>query len=830
MALPTMATGLVVGQYVVPGGAAKPRAAQGIIEFTADVPYNPVPLATPNAYTIVPMRVIGVLDAEGYVCTPLREGSIEPGGQGVRLPATNASQGSVKSWTWTATPKFTPPEGVRSSSNMVPFTFGVPAGQTTDLATVAKVPASTGIGTEQIVALAAEASRSAIDAAASAASVKDQALANDAGVADFVKAGGQTSAALAAAHPTTVNVLGYGASPSAGPATNTAAIRAAIADAKASKRSVYVPSNAFGAPIRINQRIDVSGVDIGGDGKWSMIEQQLLGAGVFYINGVDGSVQNLHLASISRNLTTVTNPGTDAYTGISNNHSAIRLEPGSHRTVVRNVWVTRFHAGVNLVADTGAMLTQGILIDGLECEDVAFGILGRRWKDARMSNIRGNYSLTPGVDYPPHLIYISGNLTDLASYNVQITNVQGWDGEVGALVKLNGVIGGSMSNVQGRNCRGLLDILTVQDFDIDNVVSLDDNGSATDPGPVKASLMLQECTRVKVRNGLVRFKNIDHAEGLQTHTSTDCVFDDVEVVANFKTADTHETLCIVRIYGERNTFRNIKVGNIGADRGTAFLIRTAEGTQIINPDVSGNIGRGFYSYDSTGTTIDYDPARIRVKTAITNSRTLYVDTATTDRLFTQTPGSPTPEPGMVAFNGGTRGPNDSAGFESLSSGHPVVKGGAWVHDVDSTFFNSSGNSNAAALIETGLANIDIEQDVRFGGAAAGLAIRCLPSTDADYLMVDLTPTGVLIKVREAGASPVTLATGAASSIQSGRNYRLRVSVFGNQIAAYVDGVLVATHTLSAAHQAKFGAATRHGWHAGGAAAARFGRAVFRKAT
>lgn len=196
MALPTMSTGLVVGQYVVPGGASKPRAAQGIIEFTADVPYNPIPLATPNAYTIVPMRVIGVLDAEGFVCTPIAEGSTTPGGQGVRLPATNAAQGSVKAWTWTATPKFTPPEGVRSSSNMDPFTFGVPAGETTDLATVAKVPASTGSGTEQIVALAAAASRAAIDSARDAAIAKDAALANDAGVATLISAGVKTNVAI----------------------------------------------------------------------------------------------------------------------------------------------------------------------------------------------------------------------------------------------------------------------------------------------------------------------------------------------------------------------------------------------------------------------------------------------------------------------------------------------------------------------------------------------------------------------------------------------------------------------------------------------------------
>jgi hypothetical protein len=346
--------------------------------------------------------------------------------------------------------------------------------------------------------------------------------------------------------------------------------------------------------------------------------------------------------------------------------------------------------------------------------------------------------------------------------------------------------------------------------------------------------MLQSCTRVRVRGGKITFQNIDHNEALETNGCTDCGFEDIEIVANFLIPQTDPNLTIVRIYGTNVYYRNIRVNNIGANRPSAFLVKSATNAQIVDPAVEGNIGVGFYVKDATtGTSISYDPAKIQVLNSFVNSRALYVDSYTSERLFLKTPAMPAITANLVAFNGGTRGPNDSAGIANFSSGHLVTAGGTWVYDSTAgsqKIYNSSNNSNASLLIDTGKADIDITQDIYFGGNAAGIIFRCLAGSDSDYLTADILPTGVAIQDRAAGAAPVAQASSAAMTIQTGRRYELRLLACGNQVSAYLDGVLAVSYVLTSAQQTKYGAATRHGMHAGGASSARFARSIYRALT
>jgi hypothetical protein len=91
------------------------------------------------------------------------------------LVATDDPDLSVTSWTWNVSYKFDTVNGV--SPNIPSHSIVVLAGSTIDLTTVIKVPSSTGVGTEQAVALVSSAQSAAVAAAQEAANSADSAQA-----------------------------------------------------------------------------------------------------------------------------------------------------------------------------------------------------------------------------------------------------------------------------------------------------------------------------------------------------------------------------------------------------------------------------------------------------------------------------------------------------------------------------------------------------------------------------------------------------------------------------------------------------------------------------
>lgn len=191
MLLPTnIATGLVTGQFLA-GVVDGPDVNQdpdgvpvkGLVTFIASVPYLLDPTATPNPVGILNTAIVAVLDSEGYLCTPM-PGTLKPSYRGVRLIATDDADLSVEGWTWNATYTFEPVNG--TALRMETHSFAVPSGMEVDLITVAKVPSSAGIGTEQVEALAASAQAAAVSAAASAATAAASAQVTDGNISALV--------------------------------------------------------------------------------------------------------------------------------------------------------------------------------------------------------------------------------------------------------------------------------------------------------------------------------------------------------------------------------------------------------------------------------------------------------------------------------------------------------------------------------------------------------------------------------------------------------------------------------------------------------------------
>lgn len=180
--IPVTHTGTVVARYIVgvvdgPDEGDEPDIipAQGTFEFVPSVGYVPNPLAN-HPYTMIKDTFYGVLDDEGFLCTPISPNDLTtPGRRGVKLLANNAPGASVENWTWKVTPKFVGTSGRRGSNIIPPFNITVLAGEEVDLTTVQKVPASPGLGVEQAVALVISANNSVTMAERHAAAAEEAA-------------------------------------------------------------------------------------------------------------------------------------------------------------------------------------------------------------------------------------------------------------------------------------------------------------------------------------------------------------------------------------------------------------------------------------------------------------------------------------------------------------------------------------------------------------------------------------------------------------------------------------------------------------------------------
>lgn len=168
MALPyTVTSGRVVGRFlvgVVDGSDANDEPdvipATGKVTFMASIPYTP----SPEVMTFL-APITAILDDEGYLCTPDPENPDVAGTRGVRLTSTDNLFASNKDWTWRVTARLFTPNGMPWVGNLPASNFLLPAGGEIDLASVVRVPHSTGVSKEQAVVLTEEAQDAAKQAA-----------------------------------------------------------------------------------------------------------------------------------------------------------------------------------------------------------------------------------------------------------------------------------------------------------------------------------------------------------------------------------------------------------------------------------------------------------------------------------------------------------------------------------------------------------------------------------------------------------------------------------------------------------------------------------------
>lgn len=147
--LPSNVTyGTVVGQFIAsvadtavdPDTNPESIAMGGEIVFTPSVPYVKNTAAGKEPVTIIKTAIRGILDNEGYLCTPSTSSSSYP--RGVSLVATDDPNINPKGWTWQVTYRLT--VNGKSISSPASHPIKVEGGSQIDLTTASPIPTSKG--------------------------------------------------------------------------------------------------------------------------------------------------------------------------------------------------------------------------------------------------------------------------------------------------------------------------------------------------------------------------------------------------------------------------------------------------------------------------------------------------------------------------------------------------------------------------------------------------------------------------------------------------------------------------------------------------------------
>lgn len=164
-----VASGRVNGRFIVSvidGADADENPdylpVKGKITFKASIDYVPIKSAYGAPVTMLKTPIVGVIDDEGYLCTPW-PGTEQPMYRGVTLIATDDVDLGVTGWTWGVTYQLKNQSNIPVSVNS--HHFELPGGSSQDLTLMVPSPVGKGYGPERAEAWAQQSKEEATRAA-----------------------------------------------------------------------------------------------------------------------------------------------------------------------------------------------------------------------------------------------------------------------------------------------------------------------------------------------------------------------------------------------------------------------------------------------------------------------------------------------------------------------------------------------------------------------------------------------------------------------------------------------------------------------------------------
>jgi hypothetical protein len=336
------------------------------------------------------------------------------------------------------------------------------------------------------------------------------------------------------------------------------------------------------------------------------------------------------------------------------NYNVIRVQRNAHGFSARRMKFTNHYMGIMFrdypESPTAGMTvppnrTERVLIDDVIGDGVWSALHGGPFDSPFINNIRGRYVQATGHadtnGHAPHLVYISspspadGIRTD--AYYTRggtITNLNSWDGPdyVGAAFSFKYMRGTQIDNLTARNCRGVIELMGMEDCSFGIVNATEDKYPATGSDATRASVSFNTSKRTKIEKLTVHFAATDHGRALRFEAgSDDNEVENLTVVERGTIArntgnPNGDISYAVALQGARNTVKNADITNLGAIKWCAFNVFGTGGKgRIINPKIN---GAGYETHIRVDTAhldalIDYDPINLTLDRTISTAR-LYI--------------------------------------------------------------------------------------------------------------------------------------------------------------------------------------------------------------
>lgn len=458
----------------------------------------------------------------------------------------------------------------------------------------------------------------------------------------------------------------------------------------------------------------------------------------------------------------------------------------------------------------GTTRVKDVEIGTILCDRVEFAIAAKGTERIKIGSVRGTYGNVSNSPRASHLVYFAD--TGGGHRQVTVGDCAALGGLNGSAYQLKGITGGIASRLQAESCDGTLNVMDCTDLDVADVVSIGDLYAGA------GGVLTVDTTTVtkSIRFRRVKLKLAANVRAVAVLTGEEISIDDLDIEVNHTTTGA-ATEYDVDIRGDRNRLGQVRIKNTGPNawRAVGFF----SGVDHVIESLKASGVRVGVDTRATNARVYYDRNDITLHATDGYSQMTTTGSVATGTKFVARQAQALLAPQNLLVADTFELPNQTAkNLGNTITGQVWEKlAGTWrIDGATSRAYESTGAASLLAVVESGQANVSVEAGILFQ-SGEGLTLRAIDNNN--YLGARFSAGALTLTKWDAGVSS-TLVTQPFTT-QAGRRYLMMVRAFGDKIDVLIDGILVASHTLIAADQTKYGAVTKHGLRSSGSAAARF---------
>jgi len=596
----------------------------------------------------------------------------------------------------------------------------------------------------------------------------------------------------------------YGVSCDASPLQNVSNIKKAITEAKLTNRPIIFPWTPTGKYIDVNEEIIIdSSLVLQGFGLNTALRQTTDNLFVFDDRGKNSTIKGFAFYG--------TNGKTQGGIRATNDNIVIDDVYGKGL-----FWVVRVMS-FDMSSLQKRALLKNVQVTNLTSDYCNFGLLVEGSEGLYYNNIRGTYALISGR--MPHLIYFADGRGEMGlapdePIGENINPVGGecmaWDSGSSFPYQFKYTRGGRFTNLNARNCFGLINLMHMSDTKIKGCASYNDRNTEVNYGSIEMDGV--------VDNVIVEDVFVENKVGGKISRMGDNVSNSeinyLEGIA-FNTSES-TSLYAAQISGNNNKMIKPKIINKNEDKPWMCSIGVFGGTghTIERPETAGNtVGvfiKGVGSSIGGGhKIINYSIEDLKFSTLKPSAKALEIPNPSVELIPFIKQDMFSEKGRIIAYERFDKISGTVPAITNTTSGHVwEVVSGTW--NVKNSRAYASAGSEATAYITLETKNYEISAGVKYNNRE----ILLVRGTDKNnFLGLRLNHTNNTIEIVKRLASEayaISVVASASFKPQIGRRYKMKLQVFGNQLDGYVDDKLLISYTLSSAETTAFANNTKTG--------------------